>query len=149
MHAKEIFLEKKDRKAILSLLWIFVTLNYLYCDVMSLMDSNLLNQYLVGNVEGLKITDSFLLGAAILMEIPIIMVLLSRLLRYKANRWANIIAGSIKTIVMIMSMFVGTPTLYYLFFGTIEIACTSFIIWYAWRWSNPDTEPANPEEGII
>ncbi|WP_430823641.1 DUF6326 family protein [Carboxylicivirga sp. N1Y90] len=28
----------KDRKVILSTLWIFVTLNYLYCDVLSLMD---------------------------------------------------------------------------------------------------------------
>jgi hypothetical protein len=21
-----------------------------------------------------------------------------------------------------------------LFFGTIEVACTSLIVWYAWRW---------------
>jgi hypothetical protein len=107
---------------------------------MSLMDSTLLSQYLTGNFEQFKITESFLLGAALLMEIPIIMVLLSRTLRYKANRWANIVAGSIKTIVMILSMFVGTPTLYYLFFGTIEIACTTFIIWYAWSWINPDID---------
>lgn len=110
MAVKDIIFEQKDRRVVLSLLWIFVTLNYIYCDVMSLMDSTLLNQYLTGNINGLKLTDSFLFGAAILMEIPIMMVLLSRLLRYKANRLANIIAGSIKTIVMILSMFVGTPT---------------------------------------
>ena len=140
MDVNKMFLELKDRKVVLSLLWIFVTLNYIYCDVMSLMDSTLLSQYLTGNFEQFKITESFLLGAALLMEIPIIMVLLSRTLRYKANRWANIVAGSIKTIVMILSMFVGTPTLYYLFFGTIEIACTTFIIWYAWNWINPDID---------
>ncbi len=126
----------KDRKVILSTLWIFVTLNYLYCDVMGLMDSNLLKQYLTGEVEGLVLDEGFLFAGAILMEIPIAMVLLARILNYRANRLANVIAASIKTIVMIMSLFVGTPTSYYLFFATIEIATTAFIIWYAYTWVN-------------
>ena len=124
----------KNKKVILSTLWVFATLNYLYCDVLGLMDSVLLNQYLTGEVEGMTIDQNFLLAAAILMEIPIAMVLLSLILKHKANRWANIIAGSIKTIAMILTMFVG-PTLYYLFFGTIEIATTIFVVGYAWNWS--------------
>jgi len=124
----------KNKKVILSALWIFATLNYLYCDVLGLMDSVLLNQYLIGEVNGMTVDQNFLLAGAILMEIPIAMVLLSLILKYKANRWTNIIAGSIKTIVMILTMFVG-PTLYYIFFGTIEIATTIFIVWYAWNWS--------------
>ena len=126
----------KDKKVILSALWIFATLNYLYCDVLGLMDSVLLNQYLAGEVNGMTVDQNFLLAGAILMEIPIAMVLLSLILKYKANRWANIIAGSIKTIAMIATMFVG-PTLYYIFFGTIEIATTMFIVWYAWNWLEP------------
>ena len=54
---------------------------------MGLMDANLLSQYLTGSVDGLVINENFLLGAAILMEIPIAMVLLSRLLPHRANRW--------------------------------------------------------------
>ncbi|NOQ70661.1 MAG: hypothetical protein GQ574_01595 [Crocinitomix sp.] len=126
----------KDKKVILSALWVFATLNYLYCDLLGLMDSVLLNQYLVGEVNGMTIDQNFLLAGAILMEIPIAMVLLSLMLKYKANRWTNIIAGSIKTIVMILTMFVG-PTSYYIFFGTIEITTTIFIVWYAWNWSEP------------
>ena len=122
------------RKVMLSTLWIFVMFNYTYCDVLGLMDSSLLNQYLTGVVDGLELTENFLLGGAILMEIPIAMILLSRILNYPVNRWANIIAALIKTIAMIMTMFVGTPTLYYLFFGIIEIATTIFIIYYAWTW---------------
>ncbi len=128
-------LEKlKDRRIILSTLWIFVMFNYLYCDLLGLMDSNLLNQYLTGTVEGMNINERFLFAGAILMEIPIAMVLLSRVLNYKANRWSNIIAAFIKTVVMIMTLFVGTPTMYYSFFAIIEIATTAFIIWYAWTW---------------
>lgn len=133
MNTTEAF-TKPDRKTVLSTLWIFAMLNYLYCDVMALMDPVLLNEFITGTVGGMEINERFLLGAAILMEIPIAMVLLSRILDYRANRLANIIAGSIKTVVMIMTMFIGMPSLYYLFFGTIEIACTAFIVWYAWTW---------------
>jgi predicted membrane protein len=109
---------------------------------MTLMDYEQLKQILTGTVGSVHMTEGFLLGASILMEIPIAMVLLSRILKYKSNRWANIVAGSIKTVVMIASMFVGTPTLYYLFFGTIEMACTAFIVWYAWTWTDPDRKIA-------
>ena len=69
-----------NMKVKLSTLWIFVMFNYLYADVMALMDPVLLNQFLTGTINGLTINEAFLLGAAVLMEIPIAMVLLSRLL---------------------------------------------------------------------
>ena len=59
------------QKNLLSILWVFVTLNYLYCDLIGLMDASLLKQYLTGNVNGLQLNESFLLSAGILMEIPI------------------------------------------------------------------------------
>ena len=124
----------KNKKELLSTLWIFVTLNYLYCDLIGLMDSSLLTQYLSGSVEGLDINEQFLLFAGILMEIPIAMVLLSRILKKRANCWANIIAGSIKTIAMVATLFIGTSTLYYLFFAAIEITTTVFIVAYAVQW---------------
>lgn len=122
------------KKELLFTLWIFVTLNYLYCDLIGLMDSSLLKQYLTGNVEGLIINESFLLYAGILMEVPIVMVLLSRILRKKANCCANIVAGTIKTIAMIATLFVGKVTTYYLFFAVIEITTTLFIVGYAILW---------------
>lgn len=135
--------EIKDRKMILSNLWIFATLNYLYCDVMSLMDSGLLSQYLTGTINGMHINGGFLLGAAILMEIPIGMVLLSRLLMFRANRWANIVAGSIMTIVQTLAMFMGMPAPYYMFCGTIEVLTTAFIVWYAWKWVETNSNSVN------
>jgi hypothetical protein len=129
---------KTDRKILLSTLWIFAILNYLYCDIMGIMDATLLKQYLTGNVNGMTINENFLLGAAILMEIPIAMVLLSRILNYKVNRWANIIAGIIMTLVQVATLFAAAATNYYLFCSIIEIATTIFIIWYALKWENPD-----------
>lgn len=127
-----------DRKVLFSTIWIFAMLNYLYCDVMSLMEPGSLKQYLNGNVGGMAITPGFLLGAAILMEIPISMVLLSRLLKYRANRLANIVAGTIMTVVQVLTLFIGTPTIYYTFFSIFEIASTALIVWLAWKWTNPE-----------
>ena len=128
-----------DRKVMLSTLWIFVTLNYIYCDILSLMDREILSQFLTGTVDGMVISPGFLLAGAFLMEIPIALVLLSRILKYKANKVANIIGGIIKTAAMIGTFLMGAPSGYYLFFGTIEIACTIFIVWYAWTWPNRES----------
>lgn len=136
-----------DRAARLSLLWVFALFNYLYCDVLGLMDPDSLKGYIDGNVGGIQITQGFLLSAAVLMEIPIAMVLLSVVLPYPASRWANIIAGTIMTVVQVSSLLLGSgPTAYYLFFSTIEIGCAAFIVWFAWHWRRLD-EPRPVEAG--
>jgi hypothetical protein len=132
--------DMKDMKVRLQTLWIFVMFNYLYADVLGLHDSAVLKEIITGQAGSLQIDQGFLLGAAILMETAIAMVLLSRLLKHGANRWANMIVGVIHTAAVLASMFVGTPSLYYMFFGTIEIVCTSLIVWYAWKWVNPQEE---------
>lgn len=126
-----------DMKSKLSTLWIFAALNYLYCDVVSLMDPELLPLFLRGNVNGLELTPGFLLGAGVLVEIPIAMVLLARVLPYRANRWANIAAGTVMTVVQSATLFVGAPAPYYLFFSVIEIATTLLVVWFAWNWREP------------
>jgi hypothetical protein len=103
------------------------------------MDSELLKQYLTGKVNGMEFTQGFLLGAAILVEIPIIMVLLSRVLKYRVNRWANVIAGTIMTLVQAASLFAGTPAMYYLFCSVLEIAATVLIVWLAWNWRHAES----------
>jgi cyanate permease len=104
------------------------------------MDKDLLNGFLSGSVNGLSITQGFLLGAAVLVEIPMIMVLLSRILRYKANRVANLVAAAIMTIVQIGTLFMGRSTMYYWFCSVFEIAATASIFYIAWRWR--ETEEA-------
>src|SRR5215204_1800403 len=125
----------------LSTLWITASLSYLYCDVISLMDPVLLKQYLTGTVNGMAFTPGFLLGAAILISIPITMVLLSRVLNYRANRWANITAATAMTVVQTATLFLGVPAPYYLFLSIIEITCTVLIVRYAWKWRKPAVQP--------
>ena len=62
------------------------------------------------------------------------MILLFKILAKKANCFANIIEGSIKTTVMISILFINKVTKYYYFFAAIEIISTIFIIGYATQW---------------
>lgn len=132
-----------DTKERLSLLWVFALLNYLYADVVALFA-------IVGsrNADDVPhLTQWALLGSAVLMEIPIAMILACRLLPFRANRLANIVAGSIVTLVNGFLTFVpplagwGRPPAFpeYLFFATIETVATSVIIWQAWTWSGGET----------
>ena len=124
-----------DMKVRLSTLWIFAILNYLYCDVVSLFDPSNLKNLMAGYAGPMSITPGFLLGTAIMMEIPIAMVLLSRVLNHPVNRWANIIAGTIMTVIQFSSLFIGKmPMPFYLFFSVMEIPCTVSFVWSAVRW---------------
>ena len=138
-----------DAGARLSMLWIFVMFNYLYCDIVSLMDPGLLRQYLTGTVDGLDLTPGFLLGAAVLMEIPIAMIILSRVTAPRTSRWLNIVAGSVMTLVQTATLLVGTPTMYYAFFSVIEIACTALIVWHAWRWHTSTDGDRSRREALV
>jgi hypothetical protein len=131
----------QDRKAVLSSLWIFLTANYIYCDVLSHMDSAVIKDLITGTIGSIQVTQVFLLTAAIMMEIPFAMIILSRVLNYKANRWANITAGAVMAAIQLATMGMGTPpTLHYLFYSIIEIACSLFIIWYAWKWRKQEAQ---------
>ena len=127
----------------LSLLWVFVTANYLYCDVLSLMDPKFIRDLVQGGPPGMPITESFLFYAALLMEIPIAMILFSRLVDRRFSRWANLGAGLAMPLVQIGSFWFGSGiTSYYLFFSAIEIATTSYIAWCAWNWSPKSISPS-------
>lgn len=124
-----------ETKTKLSTLWLFATLNYLYCDVIGLFDPKELKGVLAGQVSGIEVTQTFLFAASVLMAIPIAMVLLSRILGYRANRGTNLVAGALMTAVQLGTNFMGTPpTASYIFFSILEIAATVAIVWMAWTW---------------
>ena len=68
-----------DTKERLSLLWIFAFLNYLYADVLALWSV----------AAPPHLPQWVLAGSAVLMEIPIAMIVASRLLPFRANRVAT------------------------------------------------------------
>ena len=124
-----------NKKVLFSTLWIFVTMNYIFCDVFTLFHSESLKQLMTGEMGGMEINQSFLLSFSILMEMPMVMIVLSRILSYKSNRLANIIVALIMTIVQAATLFIGDAALHYIFFSIVEVGTTSFILYSAWNWT--------------
>jgi len=118
----------------LSMLWIFVLFNIVYADIVGFMNPGALEKIISGAV-GIEITQGLLLVFSILLEIPIAMIVLSRVLPYRANRWANIVAAVITILFVIGG---GSSYLSYFFFATLEVLCMLLIIWYAWHWINAE-----------
>ncbi len=130
------------RRVVLSTLWIFTVLNYIYADVYTLFFNPVLKpevtrRFAEGYAGDIQITPGFVLVTAILMETAIAMPLLSRLLPYRANRWANILMGGFHTLFVAWSLIGEAPTGFYAMFAAIEAACTLFIVWFAWKWPAP------------
>jgi hypothetical protein len=139
----------RDVKLTLSIAWSFVLFNYIYADFGTfatiLMRPAILERFQSGNFGSVHFTDAFMLAAAFLMEIPIAMVLLSWTLGYKANRRANIVAGTLMTLVILFTLFGAgrvPPLNFYTLFQAIEIAATAAIVRYAWRWRGPGADQA-------
>mgnify|MGYP003682929983 CR=1 FL=1 len=131
----KIFKWDGNRKNLLSLLWIYLTVNYIYCDVFTLHLAKYLEAFLSGDVGGMKITEEFLLFFSIVMQIPMIMIVLSRSLTFKLNKYFNIVAGIITTSIQAYTVTMG-GTLHYMFFSFFEICAGLLIIYLAITWKN-------------
>ena len=126
---------KMDMKAKLSTLWIVVMFNMAFADILGFMFPEFLEILETGYAGGMQITQGLMLTFAIILEIPIAMIFLSRVLKYGANRWANIIASVITIAFVILG---GSTELSYIFFAAVEIVCMLLIVRDAWKWTNPE-----------
>lgn len=126
---------KEKMPMLLSKMWVFLSLNYILCDLLSNMEMSVIRGLFEGNIAGVPMTQGFLLLAAISLEIPIMMIVLSTILPYKANRIMNISAGILMIIYQLGSFFMGTDTtLHYMFFSVVEILGNALIIMLVLRW---------------
>jgi hypothetical protein len=121
--------KRLDTQVLLSTLWIVVMINMLMADILSL--------YIPGGTDELARTAGttpiaqLMLGGAIMMEIAVAMIILSRVLRHGVNRWVNLIA-SIITIAFVVGGGVSYP--HYIFIAAVEVLCLLLILWKAWNW---------------
>lgn len=127
----------KDRRTILSTLWIFVVLNYLYADVIILMVGHGPATAEEAELVNTLSSPEMMLVAAIYLEMAMAMIVFSRLLKYGINRWANIIIATLHALGVVASLFVVTNAYFYIFFVTFELVTLLFIVGYAWSWKNP------------
>ena len=106
-----------NHRPLLSILWVFIILNFFARDIHELGRPGILEQMMSGTVDGVVITEVLMLFGGIMIEIPILMTVLALLLPYGVNRWANIGVGLL-TMAMIVAMNLS-PDLDNVFFMSI------------------------------
>lgn len=117
----------------ISALWVSLTLCYIYGDYFGLYKPGKLQGMLEGIMGPLgPTTQAALLGSAIAVAIPSVMVFLSLVLKPNLNRWVNIVLGVIYTIIMLITM--PGAWAFYIFLGVVEVVLSALIVWYAWNW---------------
>ena len=128
-------IKKIDTKVLLSTLWIVVMINMLKADILSL--------FVPGTAEEVAKTAAsmgasipqLMLGGAIMGQLAIAMIVLSRVLKYGINRWVNIVVG----IVIIAYIWGGAAAYpHYIFIASVETLCLLLIVGFAWTWRNTE-----------
>jgi hypothetical protein len=124
----------------ISTLWIVVMFNMVFADIVGFIQPGALQG--VTGPGGVPITQGLLLVVAILLEIPIAMIFLSRILNRGANRWMNTVAAAITTVFVLGGGSMELP--FYAFFAIVEVACMGLIVWSVW--TRRSSEAAAPRQ---
>ncbi len=118
-----------DVRIILSGLWVSLMLTYLLGDVLRIFAGD----FEPGKMGDMEPTQIMWVGAAVLMLIPIIMVVLSLTVQYPVIRWVTIIAA----IILFAFNLVGLPTYpsaYDKFLIVVGLVFNVVTVWVAWKW---------------
>jgi hypothetical protein len=121
----------EDIQIILSALWIATMLTYLLGDVLRIFSGDIQRQEMKEQLA--KFTQPMWLFIGILMVLPIVMVVLSVILDYPANRWANIIMAGFFFIFNLIGL-PTYPSAYDRFLIAVSLVFNGLTIWYAWNW---------------
>jgi len=117
-----------DTRIILAGLWVAVMLTYLLGDVLRIFSGDF------EKMGGMKdVTSGMFVGIAVIMVIPILMVVLSLVLNYPVNRWANIIVA-ISFLVFSLIQLPTYPSAYDKILLGVSIMFNVLTVWYAWKW---------------
>ena len=126
---------KINVKIKLSALWTALMFCFAYADILAHMRSDITEGILAGELEGIQITQELLMGSAVLMMIPIVMIFTSLMLNGKVNRWLNIGLGAFHVGINLFTMIMtGGGWIYYYIFAVAEVAISLLIVWVAWKW---------------
>ncbi|WP_051554671.1 DUF6326 family protein [Maribacter antarcticus] len=117
-----------DVKVRLSTLWIVVMLNLVFADILTIIVGLVLENTLDDIIGEVKTTMAV---AAVLTNIPILMIYFSRVLPYKINRSLNIGAAILTSIYVVGG---GSLMPHYLICAGIEVVVLFVIIRNAYHW---------------
>ena len=120
-----------DVRIILAVLWVAGMLSSLNGDTYRLSAANI---PLGANPELLSVMAILLVG-------HIFMSFLTLMLKSRVSRWVNRIMGIFYAMIILafwVSTFVSRLPGYEIVWATGQLVCALLVVWYAWKWTNPE-----------
>jgi len=117
----------------LALLWASVMFLYIYNDYFSMYTPGTIAGMAKGSLGPMgPASDAVLVGLAVMLAVPSLMIFLSVGLAPWASRWLNVAFGLVYTAIEGLTL-LGSP-LFYKVVVIAEITLTALIVLYALRW---------------
>lgn len=122
-----------DARIRLAALWIATMLIVAFVDIFGFYRADIREQIEAGHILDFEIGQLFMLAIVVYVTVPTLMIVLSILLPYKANRITNIVVAFVFA-VTIVGAAIGEWG-YYLFASAVELGLLAAIITLALRWT--------------
>ena len=122
-------------KLVLSALWIAMLFVFAYVDIFGFFRADVLNAAIEGKLgsTGLAVNQAVLTATLVYILLPSLMVVLSLVLRPRANRITNIAVSLLYTATILWSC-IGETWVYYLAGSAVEAVLLLAIARTAWKW---------------
>lgn len=118
-----------DTQVLLSAIWVALMLSFMLGDLVRLLSGT----HKPGEIQGRKVSPGMWLGISLFMVIPILMIVLTLILPYTVNRWANIIVAGFFFLFNLVGL-PTYPTTADKFLIAVGLVFNGMTIWYAWNW---------------
>jgi len=141
---KEVASNLLDVRIILAVLWAAGMLSSLNGDTYRLSDQAVLKS-LLASTGPIVATPELLLVMSSIFVGSILMSVLSLILNPFGSRWANRIVGIFYALIIfgfwILNFVLRNPG-YEIVWSTAQLVFASLIVWYAWKWTNLESQPS-------
>ncbi|MDW3190779.1 MAG: DUF6326 family protein [Cytophagales bacterium] len=123
---KKVMKQFVSTPSLLSTLWIFVLFNIVFRDL-----HQFLNPVAFQEMISQEIPETQVLLFGVILEIPISMVLLSKILPAQFNKWVNLIAATITALGFLST--ISSADMDDLFFIAIKTITLASIVYISWN----------------
>ena len=125
----------EDWKIMNAVFWLFIAVAMSANTVLYLIVPGVIDEIRAGKIVGMQAGNELILGMAIVyFWVPLIMAVISLTLKYKANRWVNIIFGIFYAVFILFELTMNVTTVAYPYAILMDVsvfAVAALIVLYA------------------
>lgn len=133
-----------DVRIVLAVLWVAGMLSSLNGDTYRLSDP-VVQKALLANTASFVAPPELVLVFSLIFVGSIFMSVLTLTLKSPVSRWANRIIGIFYAMFIlvfeVLHLFVWRSAGYEIVWSTGQLVFALLVVWYAWKWTNPEGQP--------